>query len=237
MDISEFFRLLGNKLKSENNSIKFQKFQAKWVISDSLKKFYLISKNVLDLGSGLGGYSQEFLNAGAKVYAKDLNIIRNSRLKDNYFLVKGDCVSIPIKTQSMEIVFCSSLIEHIHDHEQLVCEINRVLKNHGICHLSYPPFYSPVGCHQFKAFHLLGEEFASKCSKYIYRFNLKDYKTSFGNWGLYPTIIRKIENITKRNNFILIDIKTSFSPFNFAKIPILNEILTWHVEFITEKIE
>jgi SAM-dependent methyltransferase len=237
MNYIEFLKLSSRRLKSKEDYLQFQKFQAKWVISDSLKRFDLKAKNILDLGSGFGGYSQELSNAGAHVYAIDLNIIRHPQKQVNFFQIKGDCNNLPIRSESMDLVFCSSLIEHVSDQEQLILEINRVLKKQGICYLSFPPFFSPVGGHQFKPFHMFGEGFAVTLSKFIYRLNVESYNTSYGNWGLYPTTIQKVLKLVKHNNFKIIDITTRFSPLNFAKVPVFNEILTWHVEFIVQKNE
>lgn len=235
MNYIEFLKLSKHRTKSNEDYLRFQKFQAKWIIHNSLKKFDLTTKKILDLGSGFGGYSQELSNAGANVYAIDLNIIRHPQV--HFFQIKGDCNNLPIRSESMDLVFCSSLIEHISDQDQLILEINRVLKKHGFCYLSFPPFFSPVGGHQFKPFHLLGEGFAVMLSKFMYGLKVESYQTSFGNWGLYPTTIQKVLNLVKSNNFKIIDVTTRFSPLNFAKFPVFNEILTWHVEFIVQKNE
>ena len=235
MNYFEFLKLSSRRLKSRDDYLEFQKFQAKWIISDSLKGFNLQSKIVLDLGSGFGGYSQELAKSGADVYSVDLNISRQPQIQTNISLLNADCNNLPIRSESMDLVFCASLIEHVSDQRQLICEINRVLKKQGICYLSFPPFFSPTGGHQFKPFHLLGERLALVLSKYIYGLNIKSYNTSFGNWGLYPTTIQKVLGLIKGANFKIIDTKTKFSPINFAKVPLINEILTWHIEFILQK--
>jgi SAM-dependent methyltransferase len=234
MNYIEFLRLSRHRIKSNEDYLKFQKFQAKWIIHDSLKKFDLTGKKILDLGSGFGGYTLELSHFSDDVYAVDLNISHFPQ-KGNFFQMEGDCNTLPIKSGTMDIVFCSSLIEHVSDPARLIAEIKRVLKQRGICYISFPPFYSPLGGHQFKPFHILGERCAIILSKFIYGLPLRDYTTSFGNFGLYPTTIEKVRKLVKFNNLKIINITTRFSPINFAKIPFLNEILTWHVEFIVQK--
>jgi SAM-dependent methyltransferase len=234
MNYLEFLKLSKHRTKSNEDYLRFQKFQAKWIIHNSLKKFDLTTKKILDLGSGFGGYSLELSQFSKNVYAIDLNISLHPE-KGNFFQMIGDCNKLPIKSGSMDIVFCSSLIEHISDPELLISEIQRVLKEKGICYISFPPFYSPVGGHQFKPFHILGERCAIKLSKFVYGLSVIDYATSFGNFGLYPTTIKKVSKLVKFNKLKIIDITTRFSPINFAKIPFFNELLTWHVEFIVQK--
>lgn len=235
MNYYEFFHLIKHRLDSEEDYLNFQQFQAHWIITSSLKKYQLNGKKILDLGSGFGGYSQELSKFSENVYAIDLN--SRHPPKGNFFLINGDCSYLPIKPESMDIVFCSSLIEHVPDQRRLITEIQRVLKNHGIGYISFPPFYSPVGGHMFKPFHLLGETCAIKCSSLVYGLNVNDYHSSFGNWGLYPTTIKKIYSLIKASKLKIISVKTRFSPLNVAKIPFLNEFLTWHVEFIVQKDE
>lgn len=236
MNYFEFLKVSMRRLRSKEDYLRFQQFQAKWVVSSSLGKIDLKAKNILDLGSGFGGYSQELSNYQANIYAIDLNITRHPQKKQiNIFQINADCSYLPIRSESIDLVFCSSLIEHVANQEQLISEIKRVLKTQGICYLSFPPFFSPVGGHQFKPFHLLGERFAVILSKFFYGLKIENYHTSYGNWGLFPTTIQKVLKLVKRNNLKIIDITTRFSPLNFAKVPIFNEILTWHVEFILQK--
>ncbi len=236
MDYIEFLKLIKHRLKSNEDYIKFQKFQAKWIICNSLEKFDLRAKKILDLGSGSGGYSLELSRFSDTVYALDLNIPHHT-YKANFFQINGDCNTLPFRSESMDFVFCSSLIEHVPDQEKLLVEIKRVLKKKGICYISFPPFYSPVGGHQFKPFHLLGERCAIGLTKFFYGLNVPDYDNSFGTWGLYPTTIKKVLKLVKSNNFKIIDLTTRFLPFNFAKIPLFNEFLTWHAELILQKDE
>ena len=233
MNYFEFLKLSSRRLTSKEDYLRFQKFQEKW--STTFKRFNLKSKNILDLGSGGGGYSLELSNTGAKVFAIDLNMTQHPQKQGQFFQDNGDCNNLPIRSGLIDFIFCSSLIEHVSDQEQLIFEINRVLKKQGICYLSFPPFYSPVGGHQFKSFHHLGEGFAITLSRFIYGLNSDNLNISFGNRGLYPASIQKVLNLFRKNNFKIIDITTRFSQINFAKIPIFNEILTWHVEFIVQK--
>lgn len=236
MNYFEFLKLIQHRLKSDEDYLKFQKFQAKWIIINSLEKFDLKTKNILDLGSGFGGYSLEFSRYSDKTYAIDLNVSRHIQ-KGNFFQIIGNGNNLPIKSNSIDIVFCSSLIEHVSNQEQLISEIKRVLRKQGICYISFPPFYSPVGGHQFKPFHFFGERTAILLSKFFYGLDVTGFDTSFGNWGLYPTTIKKATRLIKTGKLKIIDISTRFSPINFAKIPLFNEFLTWHVEFILKKDE
>ena len=102
----------------------------------------------------------------------------------------------------------------------------------SLCYLSFPPFYSPVGGHQFKPFHYLPPKMCIYLCKKMKKIECESYTKSFGNWGLYPTTIKQVKKLIKGTNFTVESITTRFFSINVAKIPLLNEILTWHVEFI-----
>lgn len=231
----QFIHKVRNRHKSSKDYIEFQQFQAQWILKELGKEIDLSGKTILDLGGGSGGYTMELAKTSKIVYGLDFNMSKVTFKKDNIGLLKGDATNLPFKDNSFDFIFCSSLIEHIQDQNKVIHEINRILKKDQFCYLSYPPFYSPVGGHQFKPFHLLGAKAAIILSKLFKGTDAKDFETSFGNWGLYPTTIRSVKNKVETCNFKIIKISTRFFPINVAKIPILNELLTWHVEFLLKR--
>lgn len=230
-----FIQKAKKRFNSTENYVEFQQFQAQWVLDNLKQDLDLKDKIVLDLGSGNGGYTKELADECKIVYSLDLNMSKKMFNKDNIAFLSGDATNIPLKGESIDFVFCSSLIEHIPLQDNVINEIYRVLKKDQFCYLSFPPFYSPVGGHQFKPFHYLGNKNAIKLAKIFNQVDAKDFETSFGNFGLYPTTIRSIKNKLKRWQFKSCKISTRFCPINFAKIIILGEFLTWHVEFLLKK--
>ncbi|GAH81455.1 unnamed protein product, partial [marine sediment metagenome] len=156
--------------------------------------------------------------------------------KSNIIPIESDALNIPLEDNSIDFVFCSSLIEHVTDQNRLISEINRVLVPDGICYLSTIPWYCPLAGHQFKPFHLLGEKLAIKLSKIFYGVEAENFKTAFGDWGLYPITIREIKKLARMNKLKILDLTSRWLPVNIAKIPYLNEIFAGHVEFLLQKI-
>lgn len=137
---------------------------------------------VLNLGCGNGGYTKELAKHAKVVYALDLHIPKTIK-KENIVCIQGDALDIPLKSNSVDFIFCSSLIEHVSDQNKLVSEIKRVLKRNGICYLSTIPWYCPLAGHHFKPFHLLGEKLTIKFSKIVYSVEAENFETYFGDWG------------------------------------------------------
>lgn len=232
-DYIVFYKLARNRLKSNKEYIKFENFQSR-IVMDSLKAkgIHLKGKKLLDVGCGRGGYSQKFLEEGAYLTALDITLRYFQNVKGVRFVL-GDAVKMPFKDGSFDIVFCSSLIEHIKTPGSMIKEIKRVLVYGGICYLSFPPFWSPVGSHQFKPFHYLGEKAAIKLSRTFRHVRSHRYDDIYGQ--LHKRTIRQVKGLIKKNGLKIKSISTRMSPINFAKIPFLNEFLTWNVEFLIEK--
>lgn len=234
MKTLEFIKLIRNRIKSDEDYTNFQKYQAEWVLDD-LKKKHDLGGLILDLGSGMGGYTIELEKKAKMIYSVDLEICRDFPIGKKIVPIRGEALNLPFKDNTLDFIFCSSLIEHVAEPELLLSEINRILKEGKFCYLSFPPFYSPVGGHQYKPFHLLGERSAIYFTKLLKKIEVKDFKNSYGNWGLYPMTISKVKRLSQESNFRIINITTRFLPMNFAKIPVLGEFLTWHVEFLLKK--
>jgi len=204
----------------------------------------LRGQRVLDLGGGFGGYSLALRNSGAWVVGADLSL---SGWPESVEWVRANALAVPLRSGSVDAVVCASLIEHVPDPVVLVCEIHRVLKTGGWAYLSFPPFYTPVGGHQFSPFHLLGERAALGAIRLrkLYRgkgwlqeqYSIApaSFSCAWGDWGLYPLTIHRVQSILKAFPFQLLERSTRWLPVDFSGVPILGEFLTWHVQFLLVK--
>lgn len=248
-DYVTLYRLAKARLRSEEDYRKFQRFQAGLLLEYIYNFGVDISgRLVLDLGSGLGGYSQEIARkSGATVISVDL-IEPSWPLEQGIYMLIADALSIPLRDESVDFIFCASLIEHVRNPFLLLTEVKRVLKSEQYCYLSFPPFYSPCGGHEFSPFHYLGKQPALYLSHLLKRAHpdwvIKIYKpslspTSFADtyrsWGLFKLTIAEAVQIIRRSGLEVIDISPRYLPINTARWPILGELLTWHVQFLLRK--
>lgn len=232
-DFVEFYKLAKNRNKSNQDYFKFEAFQSEIVIKELKKKLIdFKGKKILDIGSGRGGYSHKLFEEGAYVISLDITKEYFQKTGDINFVL-GNALKMPFRPNTFDFVFCSSLIEHVKYPELLIKEVKRILKKGGMCYLSFPPFWSPVGAHQFKPFHYLGEKMAVILSRKFYRVRSFRYDDFYGK--LHIRTIRQVKNILIKSKLEIKSITTRMSPVNFAKIPAFNELLTWHVEFLVEK--
>lgn len=219
--------LAHHRFRSKADYRHFQIYQGKLIVDYLTEQGIRLQQGVkvLDLGCGNGGYSHVLAQAGAEVISLDF-MRPKAGIPETFIL--ADALETPFASCSFPFVFCASLIEHVPDPVKLVREIGRVLTPDGVVYLSFPPFYSPVGGHQFKPYHLLGERWGLRLSGR----NKESYAKCYGDWGLYPLTIRRVRQIIAKAGLKIRRESTRFFPFNLARIPVMGEFLTWHVQFI-----
>jgi SAM-dependent methyltransferase len=250
MDLTPYLTLaqLGRRrLRSYADYLRFQRQQAR-MLSGYLERHNvcLHDRLVLDLGSGLGGYAVEWQAQGGHVVALDLVASSPAIKAARIPIVQANAHLLPFVDGIFDIVFCASLIEHVRRPEWLLSEIRRVLRPGGICYLSFPPFYSLRGGHEFSPFHYLGEKLALVLAQrdrdipdwlhehYGIRSSARSFAETYEGWGLYRVTISQARRWVKQAGFTVRHFGTRFLPVNLAAIPILGDVLAWHVQMILE---
>jgi len=242
----EFWQLSRRRLRSIDDYRAFQYYQGRRLVENLLRWGCQIRGNrILDLGCGYGGYAIALEEAGAHVIALDLSSLSCFPSR-KVLAVQGNGLHLPFLDGAFDGVFCASLIEHVANPLQLLREIRRVLKLNGWAYLSFPPFYSPLGGHQFSPFHYLGERMAliiahrrkwwggSHWIPSCYPTKPSSFAQAFGDYGLYPMTIRKARKVIQQAGFRIAHQGVRFFPVNVSKIPLIGEFITWHVEFVIQ---
>jgi SAM-dependent methyltransferase len=226
---------------------ELQSFQS-GILSRYLRRFGIEfrEKHMLDVGSGIGGYSLEMAKLGAKVLSLDLSA-PTYPLARGQDAVVANALAIPLARESVDFVFCASLIEHVSHPERLLAEIERTLKRGGHCYLSFPPFYNPVGGHEYSPWHYLGESWALRrtgkkhalpewvSDVYEVTDSPASFAETFQNWGLYRMTIAKARHLIAGTDLRTVNMSTRYFPVSLIRWPVLGEVLTWHAQFLLEK--
>lgn len=228
-----------NRTKSQDDYRSMQSYIAEATIKELENRgVNFAQSHVLELGSGKGGYSIPFSQKARKFIASDL-------YKDAVY----DDLEIPfveidvlkkfsLESNQIDLIYCSSLIEHLANPESLLSECFRVLKPNGTLFLSFPPFYSlsMVGGHNFKPFHFLGERLAIRLTNFIRKSNIQNYDTCYGTYGLHPLKIDQVKKLIFNAGFSNVNSYTRMSAINTTRLPwILKDLLTWHVCYLAQK--
>ncbi len=241
------FDLARRRTQSPEAYRRFQAYQGQLILARLARKGIAPDGwRVLDLGCGLGGYTLALQERGAWVVSLDLTPAALAALPAGARPVCADALHLPFSGASFDLVFCASLVEHVPHPPRLLQEIQRVLRTDGFCYLSFPPFYSPRGGHQFAPYHLLGERFATWVYRKTRARKLADwqkelvtegrmYSSAYKGFGLHRVTIRAVRKWLAQTRLETIDVSTRFSPINTASWPLIGEALTWHAEFLLRK--
>jgi SAM-dependent methyltransferase len=186
---------------------------------------------LLDVGAAWGAYGQVLAEAGADVTFLDLTVDEHIPAGRRRAFLAADATRLPLSSATFDFAFCASLIEHVPDAAALLTELHRVLRPGGRGYVGFPPFYSPVGGHQFTPYHLLGERVALK----LKGGGASSYATSHERGGLYRRTIRGVRRQIEATGFRIEHLSTRFTSLNFAHLPGLGEALTWYVQFLIRK--
>lgn len=242
----KLWQLAKRRLQSREDYRAFQQYQGRWV-AETLERrgIRLKGARVLDLGCGVGGYSLALTDFGAEVIGLDIRP-PVELTSQGIAQVAADALRLPFRESTFDGIFCASLIEHVPDPYRLLVEIRRVIRGGGWVYLSFPPFFSPLGGHQFSPFHYFGEKVALAIGRHQRWWGSSDwvpthfdvrptsFSDAFGLYGLYPITIKKVRSLVEQTGFQVRHYGPRFMSANLANIPILGEVLTWHVEFILE---
>lgn len=244
---NRFLALARRRSESPEAYRRFQTQQGQMVLRRLEEQGMSVAgRHVLDLGCGLGGYTMALRERGARVVASDLSLSMLVRLPRTVPLVCADALALPFADSTFDLVFCASLIEHVPDGATLLREAWRVVRPDGYAYVSFPPFYSPRGGHQFAPFHLLGERLATWLylrtrARHIPAWQRGivakggSYRQAYHGFGLHRVTIAAARRWAAQAGWDVVSLSTRFSPVNTARWPILGEFLTWHAEFLLRK--
>jgi GT2 family glycosyltransferase/SAM-dependent methyltransferase len=116
---------------------------------------FVEDQDVLDVASG-EGYGVAMLAAHAKsIIGVDVSVeaIEHSRARygglENVTFIAGSAASLPLPDSCVDVVTSFETIEHLHEQEEMLAEIARVLRPDGLLILSSPnrPVYSEAAGH------------------------------------------------------------------------------------------
>jgi len=105
---------------------------------------FVKDKKVLDLacGEGYGTYvlarEAEYV-AGVEIDKPTVQHARSRYIKDNLEFIEGSMLAVPIEGErKFDVVVCFEGIEHIAEHDKLLSEVKRLLKDDGLFIVSTP---------------------------------------------------------------------------------------------------
>ena len=88
---------------------------------------------VVDLGGGTGRLAQYISNSCRTVYVLDESdkMLLKVKHSENLISINGNALKTPFEDKSIDTVIMSDVFHHIKEQEELIVEINRMLKHGG----------------------------------------------------------------------------------------------------------
>lgn len=106
---------------------------------------------------------------GLEYNAQAVGLTNNQGL-ENLCYVRGDAVDLPLPDESVDLVLCTQVYEHVADPDGLAAEILRVLVPGGVCFFSGPNKLYPVDLHyRLPLIHWLPASWAGACLRALGR--------------------------------------------------------------------
>lgn len=145
-----------NKVKATEKELFYDKFSSRWaskinnaetqkrlkiVFQKLLKSYNLKGKKFLEVGCGLGYFSEMANKLDADVTGVDVGEslvkITKKRVPRGKF-VKASASQLPFNSGTFDVVLCTEVIEHVENQNEALKELSRVLKRNGILVITTP---------------------------------------------------------------------------------------------------
>lgn len=187
---------------------------------------------VLDVGAGPAQFAAAFRRAGARYVPVDYDPAVPSVADGG---IVGSATDLPIASGSVDVVFCSNLLEHVPDVEGAADEMVRVLRPGGVLYLCYTNWLSPWGGHEASPWHYVSGEYA------IRRYRRRHGKAPKNRLGetLYRTSIAQGLGWAQSHPDVQILVaRPRYLPDvarHLLRVPGLREFLTWNLLLILRR--
>jgi len=156
--------------------------------------------SILDLGCGEGRHIQN-LYYQERIHACGLDLDFDSARKSvdgfrylnldqdgnkgSWLILSGDCLYLPFKDNSFQVIICSEVLEHLSDYHSALLEMKRILRRGGELVLTVPNFWPERICWA------LSREYQLDPGGHLRIFNQKALKLEVKRLGFKPVFKHK----------------------------------------------
>jgi len=137
--------------KTQNLDDEFFRLRRDFTVDYIKVNFTKVSK-LCDIGCGAGPVITELLKSEFQCvgldYSPDMLTNAKKRLEDNGLntgvLMRGDCEALPFPNEEFDCVICLGVISYVDDYNNIINEINRILKPSGIAIITFRNHYNHI---------------------------------------------------------------------------------------------
>jgi ubiquinone/menaquinone biosynthesis C-methylase UbiE len=124
-------------------------------------------KKIIDVGCGSGHIAAYFSECN-RVLALDVVDQVSPEIREKINFIKIDKDLSPFPSGEFDIAILNHILAHTKDKLKLLMEVNRLLKNNGICYIANPNRYYPIEpYYKIPFLHYLPQKLFLKLAKYF----------------------------------------------------------------------
>ncbi|HBI47830.1 MAG TPA: hypothetical protein DDX93_03825 [Smithella sp.] len=124
-------------------------------------------KKIIDVGCGSGHIAAYFSECN-RVLALDVVDQVSPEIREKINFIKIDKDLSPFPSSEFDIAILNHILAHTKDKLKLLMEVNRLLKNNGICYIANPNRYYPIEpYYKIPFLHYLPQKLFLKLAKYF----------------------------------------------------------------------
>jgi len=190
-------------------------------------------QTVLDVGGGPGYFARAFRAAGARYVGVEIDAPTDQPAET--FAVHGSGSALPFRTGTVDIAYCSNVLEHVAAPWEIADELVRVTTRGGTIFVSFTPWWSPWGGHETAPWHYLGGQRARR--RYA-RKHGHEPKNRFGE-SLFAH--RAADALGWARGCPDVDVVAAYPRYHprglrwLAAVPGLREVLTWNLALVLRR--
>jgi 2-polyprenyl-3-methyl-5-hydroxy-6-metoxy-1,4-benzoquinol methylase len=130
-ELEEYSKIYSNVIARFLHGKRFQ------TINRLFRKYYASGKSAIDVSCGFCEWNIDKINIkGLDVNRKALEIAkRKGRIAE---IIEADALKTGLKSESLDIVVCSQVLEHMQEPSELLKEIKRIMKKDAILIIAVP---------------------------------------------------------------------------------------------------
>ena len=193
----------------------------------------LLGATVVDVGGGPGYFARAFAKRGA--YYIGIELDGPTDLPAEAAAVRASADRLPVRSASVDVAYCSNVLEHVASPWAVADELVRVTRPGGTVFISFTPWLSPWGGHETAPWHYLGGRRASR--RYTKR-NGHPPKNDFGRTLFGHSAAAALRWAHAHPEVEVVAAYPRYHPWWawwIARVPGAREIATWNLALVLRR--